>query len=121
MTVSPRRPLHCHIAGRLGAGEEPPKRGLRTKDQLTRQPEHTTSRLPTGIKRMRLLNTASITLREFIGGGIPPYAILSHTWETEEVLLADMLNGAATSKKGYAKIKSSCLKAAEKSTSNRTM
>lgn len=62
---------------------------------------------------MRLLNTKSITLKEFIGQEIPSYAILSHTWETEEVLLAHIQNGTAPSRKGYDKINRCCLKAAE--------
>ncbi|KAF2116800.1 heterokaryon incompatibility protein-domain-containing protein [Lophiotrema nucula] len=46
---------------------------------------------------MRLINTRTHRLEEFIGQNIPPYAILSHTWEDDEVsyqqycaLLADM-------------------------------
>lgn len=62
---------------------------------------------------MRLLNTISITLAEFFGDATPPYAILSHTWEKEEVLLADLQNGTAESKKGYAKLTGCCIKAAE--------
>ncbi|KAH8748441.1 hypothetical protein F5883DRAFT_721048 [Diaporthe sp. PMI_573] len=35
---------------------------------------------------------------------IPPYAILSHTWGDEEVLLKDLVDGTAKQKKGYTKI-----------------
>jgi hypothetical protein len=62
---------------------------------------------------MRLLNTASITLEEFLGENVPPYAILSHTWEKEEVLLADILNGTASAKKGYSKLIGCCQKAVQ--------
>ena len=62
---------------------------------------------------MRLLNTASITLREFLGEAVPPYAILSHTWEREEVLLADIQSGTASSKQGYSKLIGCCQKAAQ--------
>jgi hypothetical protein len=62
---------------------------------------------------MRLLNTASLQLKDFIGSNIPPYAILSHTWGDEEVLFDDIQKGTATSKRGYAKVKGCCQKAAE--------
>lgn len=62
---------------------------------------------------MRLLNTTSMTVEEFVGQDMPPYAILSHTWAKEEVLLVDILSGTASSKKGYAKIRGCCAKAAE--------
>ncbi len=35
---------------------------------------------------MRLLNTRTLELKDFVGcDDVPPYAILSHTWEDEEV------------------------------------
>jgi hypothetical protein len=61
---------------------------------------------------MRLLNTATLGLRDFLGDDIPSYAILSHTWGDEEVLLDDLRNGTAASKKGYAKLMGCCKKAA---------
>ncbi|KAF2093417.1 HET-domain-containing protein, partial [Rhizodiscina lignyota] len=39
---------------------------------------------------MRLLNVLTFKLEEFIGDQIPPYAILSHTWETEEPTIEDV-------------------------------
>ena len=39
---------------------------------------------------------------------LPPYAILSHTWETEEVLFADMMKSTAKGKEGYKKLLYSC-------------
>ncbi|KAF2495486.1 HET-domain-containing protein, partial [Lophium mytilinum] len=36
---------------------------------------------------MRLLDTATLQLKEFFGDATPPYAILSHTWEEDEVSL----------------------------------
>jgi hypothetical protein len=42
---------------------------------------------------------------DLAGDEIPPYAILSHTWEDDqEVTFNDMKNGTGQSKKGYAKI-----------------
>lgn len=34
---------------------------------------------------MRLVHTSKLILQEFIGDTIPPYAILSHRWEQDEV------------------------------------
>lgn len=51
-------------------------------------------------------------LEEFEGQDIPAYAILSHTWDNEEVLFADVLQVPpnVSSKKGFRKIE----KAAER-------
>jgi hypothetical protein len=57
---------------------------------------------------MRLIDTETLEVREFIGSHIPPYAILSHTWGHDEVSLHDMLSGNATAKQGYEKIKRCC-------------
>ncbi|KAK0663437.1 HET-domain-containing protein [Cercophora samala] len=60
---------------------------------------------------MRLINTNNGQFEEFIGNDIPPYAILSHTWEDGEVTLADMKSGRYQmyrSKKGYKKIDMTC-------------
>ncbi|KAL8654061.1 MAG: hypothetical protein Q9210_001730 [Variospora velana] len=38
---------------------------------------------------MRLINTSKLTLHDFYDEQIPPYAILSHTWGTEEVTFQD--------------------------------
>ncbi|RMJ16690.1 hypothetical protein CDV36_003647 [Fusarium kuroshium] len=51
---------------------------------------------------MRLLNTERVELEFFIDE-IPPYAILSHTWDQEEVIFQDMEQSRAKDKKGYAK------------------
>ncbi|KAI9689320.1 MAG: hypothetical protein M1822_009970 [Bathelium mastoideum] len=40
---------------------------------------------------MRLINTISLTFREFFDSQRPPYAILSHTWEDQEVSYLDFL------------------------------
>jgi hypothetical protein len=56
---------------------------------------------------MRLLSLDShgnVAWNEFTQDRLPPYAILSHTWETEEVTFADMVNGHAQSRAGYRKI-----------------
>ena len=41
---------------------------------------------------MRLLFTETLTFDEFMGDRFPPYAILSHTWDRQELNYHDMLN-----------------------------
>lgn len=65
---------------------------------------------------MRLLSTNTFTLNEFFAG-IPKYAIVSHTWGTDEVSFQDIQRDhvwLATEKPDakFAKIKNSCEKAA---------
>ena len=64
---------------------------------------------------MRLLHTVTLQLLNFASKEIPDYAILSHTWEQDEVLLEDMLQPnheiALANKAGYKKIKDSCQRA----------
>jgi hypothetical protein len=57
---------------------------------------------------MRLINTHTRQFREFIGNNIPPYAILSHTWEEEEVTYKHYTDGNHQNMKGYAKIDMTC-------------
>ena len=61
---------------------------------------------------MRLLNTKSQELKDFVGK-LPPYAILSHTWEEEEVLFQDIVNHTGNNKLGRAKIVKACSIAAQ--------
>ncbi len=56
---------------------------------------------------MRLLHrdaAGSIRLTEDLHTKIPPYAILSHRWGPEEVLLQDLGDSSVSSKRGYRKI-----------------
>lgn len=57
---------------------------------------------------MRLLNTATIEVKQFGDNNIPAYAILSHTWEEDEVTLQDIERTHVVNKKGYDKIKQCC-------------
>ncbi|KAK7432965.1 hypothetical protein QQZ08_000436 [Neonectria magnoliae] len=59
---------------------------------------------------MRLINTRTFEFEEFYGNGIPKqYAILSHTWEKEEVTFQDWQDPCgASKKKGFFKIKAAC-------------
>ncbi|OCL14903.1 HET-domain-containing protein [Glonium stellatum] len=64
---------------------------------------------------MRLLHTSTLEFQEFLDTNIPRYAILSHTWGTEEVTFEDMRERreAAMQMAGYEKIKQCCKKAAQ--------
>ncbi|KAM6476953.1 heterokaryon incompatibility protein-domain-containing protein [Trichoderma sp. SZMC 28011] len=62
---------------------------------------------------MRLLCAKTQKLVEFFGDAIPPYAILSHTWEDEEITFQDITQGHSyrESKKGWAKVIKCCQQA----------
>lgn len=61
---------------------------------------------------MRLLDTETLELRDFMGEA-PAYAILSHCWEEEEVLFADLtVLKTARLKKGFPKVQKACEQAA---------
>ncbi|KAK4449028.1 vegetative incompatibility protein HET-E-1 [Podospora aff. communis PSN243] len=64
---------------------------------------------------MRLLNTRTRRIAEFLVEDIPPYAILSHTWGQEEISFHDMSDPARPPihKTGFAKIDKACNVAAE--------
>lgn len=62
---------------------------------------------------MQLLNSKTLELQEFIGSKTPPYAILSHKWEHDEVTFADMQKGGYESKAGFNKIERCCERAAD--------
>ncbi|KAF2185267.1 HET-domain-containing protein [Zopfia rhizophila CBS 207.26] len=61
---------------------------------------------------MRLLNTTTLLPEEFGGSETPPYAILSHTWESNEVTFQDIGEGYAQNDVRYKKIEKSCSLAA---------
>ena len=62
---------------------------------------------------MRLLFAKTVELKEFSEDEIPPYAILSHTWEKGEVTFQEMKasQSQAATKAGYLKIAGSCKQA----------
>lgn len=56
---------------------------------------------------MRLLECkpdGELVLRQFIGGDVPAYAILSHTWGEEEVSFQEIESGTGKDKAGWKKI-----------------
>ncbi|KAF6808153.1 vegetative incompatibility protein HET-E-1 [Colletotrichum plurivorum] len=62
---------------------------------------------------MRLINVESLKLHEFFGASIPSYAILSHTWETEETTFQEWESNtrAAKGKAGHRKVTRACFMA----------
>lgn len=64
---------------------------------------------------MRLINTTTLDLKEFYGSKVPCYAILSHTWDDEEVSYQEWLQKDASTaiKAGYKKILGACAKTRE--------
>jgi hypothetical protein len=60
---------------------------------------------------MRLLNVRSYQVKEFPAKGAPPYAILSHTWDKEEVTLQDLESSRAKTLLGFRKIEGCCKQA----------
>src|SRR4051812_21897040 len=57
---------------------------------------------------MRLINTTTLLLQEFVSDEVPNYAILSHRWENEEVTLQDFRSERGVKMVGYTKIKKCC-------------
>lgn len=58
---------------------------------------------------MRLIHTADYRAEDFSEEKVPSYAILSHTWGTDEVTFKDIQNlDIAKSRKGWGKIYASC-------------
>jgi hypothetical protein len=67
----------------------------------------------TQLLTMRLIHCDTLRMEEFFGSDIPEYAILSHTWATEEVSFTDFttdLEGASL-KAGFRKIDHTCRQA----------
>jgi hypothetical protein len=58
------------------------------------------------MRLLRIEENGNFSLVERLGNEIPPYAILSHTWGTdeEEVTFKDMVDGTGKTKAGYRKI-----------------
>ncbi|KAM0229154.1 hypothetical protein ACHAPO_010184 [Fusarium lateritium] len=57
---------------------------------------------------MRLINTKTIQLEFVNDDDVPDYAILSHTWDQEEVLFQDIGLESAKEKNGYSKLRNCC-------------
>jgi len=60
---------------------------------------------------MRLINTTTLEIKEYWGSDIPRYAILSHTWEEEEVTfqhITQLSREEVSKMKGFGKIERTC-------------
>lgn len=57
---------------------------------------------------MRLLNTSTLQVEDFLEREVPEYAILSHTWQEDEVTFQDIQSAEVVDKKGYVKIRKCC-------------
>lgn len=57
---------------------------------------------------MRLLRVDSLTFEEHFEPDVPQYAILSHRWEEEEILYADIIAGRFKHKKALMKLRYTC-------------
>ncbi|KAK3637490.1 hypothetical protein LTR22_018213 [Elasticomyces elasticus] len=62
-------------------------------------------------KPPRLISVRTLRLENFTPGETPPYAILSHTWEGEEVLYGELESGSAWEKSQYDKIRNTAKQA----------
>jgi hypothetical protein len=60
---------------------------------------------------MWLINTKTLQLEEFFEDDAPTYAILSHTWEEDEVSFREFRAEKASNKAGYRKIEGCCRQA----------
>lgn len=57
---------------------------------------------------MRLLNISTLELKEFGESNLPPYAIASHRWTTDETTYKDVRKRRNLQSKGYQKIQGFC-------------
>ena len=57
---------------------------------------------------MRLLNIYTLNFEEFLGNDIPPYAILSHRWGSQEVSYKQFFKRIWGDRAGYEKIFNCC-------------
>lgn len=65
--------------------------------------------------KMRLINTTTLEIKQFSPSYPPPHAILSHTWDDEEVSFAEIQSdqSAVHTRRGFRKVVNFCSKARE--------
>ena len=106
--------MHCYIEVTRrrpkGASVEPAYSWQHVSLQLKPYPPIQFPK-PSQYSTMRLLNVHTFKLHEFIGNDIPPYAILSHRWEDEEVTFQALQAGDGPEMKGWKKIEGCCRQA----------
>lgn len=81
----------------------------RSSWRLTSQPTGPTERQR--LSTMRLINAKYLTIHEFFGSAIPPYAILSHRWEGHEVTFQEVQSNTDRSLPLFSKIRGCCAQA----------
>jgi len=64
------------------------------------------------VPKMRLINTSTLELHDFLGDHFECYAILSHRWDDHEVTFQQLRDGQGPQTKGWNKIVGCCAKAA---------
>lgn len=57
---------------------------------------------------MRLINARTLRLEDFTHKKVPPYVVLSHTWDDEEVSFQDMRDAVPNEEHKWAKITQTC-------------
>lgn len=62
---------------------------------------------------MWLINVRTRLLEEYVGSNVPSYAILSHTWDEDEVSFQQYNSGDFKGRRGYNKIHMTCVTAEE--------
>ena len=63
---------------------------------------------------MRLINASTLKIEQFLNEATTPaFAIMSHTWGTDEVTLEQMEDPDVSRRKGYLKIQFCCKQALE--------
>jgi hypothetical protein len=60
---------------------------------------------------MRLIHTGTLQIENFLDNEVPEYAILSHTWDKEEVTYQDIQESKASAKQGFTKLQRCCERA----------
>jgi hypothetical protein len=54
------------------------------------------------------MHIETLQLHEFTGDKIPPYAVLSHRWEGDEITFKDVMKGRNLESRGWTKIRTFC-------------
>jgi hypothetical protein len=77
-----------------------------TSKNRARLASYHSSLIPVPMRRLQIEDDSSLSLIERVGGDIPPYDILSHTWgdNEDEVTFKDITKGRGKEKVGYQKI-----------------
>ncbi|KAK3492187.1 heterokaryon incompatibility protein-domain-containing protein, partial [Neurospora hispaniola] len=94
---------HDCLLAQVNDGNYNLRRTAKAEASIVRKSKHTRT-------TMRLINTETLELHEFFESQAPTYAILSHTWDKDEITLQEMLSMSPSTmvKAGYKKIQDTC-------------